>query len=88
MQDINQYKKYYSSRKDDNIQDILDGQLYKERFSNGFFKDENANSSELHISLQMNTDGVSLFHSSSFSICPVYFVINELPPHLRYVCKE
>uniref|UniRef100_A0A7M5XKP2 Uncharacterized protein n=1 Tax=Clytia hemisphaerica TaxID=252671 RepID=A0A7M5XKP2_9CNID len=31
----------------------------------------------------MNTDGVSLFNSSSFSVWPVYLRINELPPKMR-----
>lgn len=64
----------------------MDGLLYKERFDDdGYFHGSNKDKAELHISLQINTDGVSLFHSSSFSIWPVYFIINELPPHLRLV---
>lgn len=43
--------------------------------------------SELHISLQINTDGVALFRSSTFSIWPVYYIINELPPNCRYGCS-
>ncbi len=44
----------------------------------------------LHLLLQslavivvMNTDGAAVFKSSNLSLWPVYFVINELPPHLR-----
>ncbi|XP_033726096.1 uncharacterized protein LOC117315808 [Pecten maximus] len=84
MKEISDYKKLFLNHNDGNIRDILDGQLYKDRFSNGFFKDGGTNKNELHISVQMNTDGVSLFRSSSFNIWPVYFVINELPPHLRF----
>ena len=66
------------------LTDICDGNLYKERFGkDGFFHQSPTKDGQLHISFQLNTDGVSLFHSSTFSIWPVYFIINELPPHLR-----
>ena len=32
----------------------------------------------------MNTDGAQVFRSSSHTLWPVFFVINELPPALRY----
>lgn len=32
-----------------------------------------------NISLSLNTDGVSIYHSSKISIWPVWIVINELP---------
>ena len=38
---------------------------------------------EIHISFQINTDGVALFSSSKYSIWPVYLV-NELPLNCRY----
>lgn len=70
-----------------NIEDIYDGRLYKEHFNaDGFLNgtDDNAKANEVHISLQVNTDGVSLFRSSKFSIWLVYFTVNELPPKCRY----
>lgn len=76
------------TKRDESITDICDGKLYKERFQkNGFFHGSTADPNQLHISFQMNTDGVSLFHLSSFSnMASVrYFIINELPPNLRYV---
>lgn len=83
--EISKQKKTHR-RKDGEITDVMDGFLYKERFDDdGYFHGSNKDKAELHISLQINTDGVSLFHSSSFSIWPVYFIINELPPHLRLV---
>ncbi len=72
---------------DNTIEDVMDGKLYKERFSSdGFYtgSDENI-TGECHLSLQGNTDGVSLFRSSSYKLWPFYFTINELPPNLRYV---
>ena len=55
-----------SSRKKqspDHIEDVYDGKVYKERFgSDGYFTgtQPDAKASEVHISLQMNTDGVAL----------------------------
>ena len=40
-----------------------------------------------HLAFQMNTDGVALFKSSTFSIWPVYMIICDLPPTLRYTRK-
>lgn len=79
------YRKNRKKTHRDNLDDIMDGKLYKEYFDqNGFLKDIPVNNnSELHVSLQINTDGVSFFHSSSFGIWPVYAMINELDPKLR-----
>lgn len=73
-------------RKDGEITDVMDGLLYKKRFDDDdFLHGSNEDKTELHISLQINTDGVTHLHSSSFSLSPIYFMINELPPHLRLV---
>lgn len=68
------------------IEDLYDGRLYKELFDcDGFFKgsDELTREQEIHISLQLNTDGVALFKSSKFQVWPLYATINELPPEMR-----
>lgn len=62
-----------------NIEDIYDGSVYKELCKEG---------GPLHtaegISLTINTDGIDeIFHSSKFSLWPVYLQINELPPLQR-----
>ena len=87
LEEIRLYKQKVSSKSPDaDISDVTDGQLYKERFErNGYFRGEAVKNGEVHLSLQINTDGVSLFRSSNFSIWPVYFVINELPPSMRYI---
>ena len=41
--------------------------------NNGLLSDPN------NVSLTWNTDGVPLFKSSSFSLWPLYFIVNELP---------
>ena len=85
LQQVINYKLNISKRTDTEIRDTVDGELYKEIFTrDGWFRGQSKRQDELHLSLQINTDGVSLFRSSNFSIWPVYFVINEFPPHLRY----
>lgn len=70
-----------SSRKDWEITYVMDGLPYKEKYDDdGFFHGSNKNKTELHISLRYNP-----FHFSSLSIWPVYFIINELPPHLSLI---
>lgn len=64
----------------DNIEDIYDGQLYKEQVQSGFLSEEN----KFNFSLTWNTDGVPVFISSRTSMWPVYFVFNELPFKMRF----
>ena len=75
----------------DAIEDIQDGLLYKRHFgSDGYFKgtsDQNRKT-EIHISFQINTDGVALFRSSKYSIWPIYLSVNELPPNCRYCIMQ
>ncbi|XP_077991120.1 uncharacterized protein LOC144445447 [Glandiceps talaboti] len=60
-----------------NLEDIYDGELYRNLVEDGILAvSEN-------ISLMWNTDGVPVFKSSSFSLWPLYFVVNELPFHER-----
>ncbi|PFX15419.1 Retrovirus-related Pol polyprotein from transposon opus [Stylophora pistillata] len=69
------------------IEDIEDGLLYQKHFGNdGYFKRAPAEKKkcEIDISFLINTDGVTLFRSSKFSIWPVYLVVNELPPNCRF----
>lgn len=70
------------NRKTNNIEDIIDGKNYKRFFMEGGFL-----RNRYHLAFQMNTDGVALFKSSTFSIWPVYMIICDLPPTLRYTRK-
>ena len=67
------------------IDDIIDGRNYKNFFgqpgSESFLRNPH------NVSFLLNTDGVALFKSSKFSVWPVYMVICELPPSLRYTRK-
>lgn len=83
---IQSYRLSRTKQSSDNIEDVMDGDLYKKHFDGDYFfrgTNEEQKNRELHISLQINTDGVSLFRSSVFSIWPVYSIINELHPMLR-----
>lgn len=84
--DLLQYRFTSKKEHESNIEDIFDGQLYLKHFAkDGSFRATSAEQKqkEIHLSLQINTDGVALFNSSKFSIWPVYCVINELPPKCR-----
>ena len=58
---------------------ICDGKAYAQLVSPGEFLSVPTN-----ITLTMNSDGAQVFNSSSRTMWPVLFVINELPPNLRY----
>ena len=61
--------------------DIYDGEVYKES--------SNLLSTLSCISFTLNYDGAPKFKSSNTQIWPVQFIINELPPLVRYVhCKN
>ena len=64
---------------EDGIKDILNGEIYANLRKPGNFL-----SSESNISLLFNTDGVPLYNSSKVGLWPVYLVINELPPVIRF----
>lgn len=83
--DLN-YKRNRSKKADSNIEDVFDGKIYKKYFDGCHFTGtpQKDKSKELHVSLQLNTDGVSIFRSSSYSVWPLYLIINELIPKQRY----
>ena len=62
----------------DCICDVYDGNQYHKLFSNGGILSDRNN-----LSLKVNTDGVPIFKSSGFSLWPIFFEINELPPRKR-----
>ena len=63
----------------DDVQDIYDGKGYK--------RHQHFLNHPAHVSLSLNTDGVSLFRSSKAEIWPVWIVVNELPKNKRYYYK-
>ena len=69
---------FYCKVAPDLIADVYDGALYRALSRPGEFLNL-----AFHISFQWNTDGVPLFRSSSYSMWPMYFKINELPQRMR-----
>lgn len=69
-----QYRFNRRKKNGENIEDIYDGKLYKEFSKEGGFL-----SSPNNISLFWYTDGIPLFKSSSMSLWPLFFTVNELP---------
>lgn len=60
----------------DSLSDVTDGWEY--------LRHKEFRSKPEHMSLLLNTDGVSLFKSSTVSLWPIWLAVNELPPHIRY----
>lgn len=56
--------------------DIVDGELYRHLKEQNVIRDYD-------ITIHWNTDGVEIFHSSSYTIWPIQVCINELPYRLR-----
>ena len=74
MESIHEGKRNRSGRRDrSTIDDVYDGYQYKEHFNtNGYFQGSLEDSShELHLSMQINTDGVNIFKSSKFGVWPI-----------------
>ena len=63
----------------DHIEDVYDGQLYKELEAAGFFKD-----GKFNFTMIWNSDGVPVFRSSKTSMWPFFLAINELPYKMRF----
>lgn len=76
---IDYYDKVMHNKKIDNlIRDIYDGKCYRE-----FIKDLSPEDRYNYITVVFNTDGAPLFESSSYSIWPIYIMLNELPFSVR-----
>nr|XP_054769803.1 uncharacterized protein LOC129277674 [Lytechinus pictus] len=79
--DISPHLQYRSSRHkvaQDNIEDIYDGEFYRNMMKDGEPLSDNNN-----FSYTFNSDGFPCFKSSKYSLWPIYIMINELPPRLR-----
>lgn len=69
-------------KNENNVEDVYDGNIYKENVQSGFLSNPN------NISFMWYTDGVSVFNiSNKFSIWPLYLVVNELS-YKKRVKKE
>lgn len=80
MIDLLNYRFTRDKKDDESMEDVYDGVLYKNLSKPGGFLSNPSN-----ISFLGNTDGVALIKSTGWSVWPVYLVVNELPPLLRYL---
>uniref|UniRef100_A0ABD2WAA5 DUF4218 domain-containing protein n=1 Tax=Trichogramma kaykai TaxID=54128 RepID=A0ABD2WAA5_9HYME len=72
------YRETRCKKTEDNIEDVLDGDLYKRLSApNNILHDK------LNFSYIFNTDGCKASDSSPVSVWPVFLKINELPPAIR-----
>ena len=65
-------------QEDDHIEDIYDGNAYKEFLSTLTQQDRHN-----YVTTILNTDGAPKFKSSQYSIWPIYLMLNELHIHIR-----
>ncbi|KAK3918412.1 Guanine nucleotide-binding protein subunit alpha-13, partial [Frankliniella fusca] len=75
-----QYKTTRSKINENNIEDVFDGQVYKGA--------ETRMMNENGITFTLNTDGIQIFKSNTYSLWPIYLVINEVPPEKRYLSEN
>lgn len=76
------YQFHRVKRAESNIEDVYDGSLSQSKFGPGGFLSEPYNTS-----VKLNTDGVAVFCSSQFGVWPLFLLVNDLPPSLRYTTK-
>ena len=71
---------------EENILDIFSGLSYKELLKPGGFL---GSDSPLNLSFSFYTDGINPFKSSNKQhLWPIFLMINELPPELRYSVSQ
>ena len=61
------------------LRDIQDGAVYRGLVDSGFLGGDNWN-----LALGLNTDGVSPYKSSTFSMWPIFWEVHNLPPSMRF----
>ena len=80
--DINKHLFYRDNRSkigENAIEDIYDGAMYKKMMEEG-----QPLSNKNNFSYCFNSDGLPVFKSSKYSLWPIFLMINELPPRLRF----
>lgn len=78
------YEKYYEyvisnrTHEKGHYRDIYDGKMYRD-----FVKTLSNTDKHQYVTALFNTDGAPVFESSTFSIWPIYIILNEIPPEVR-----
>ena len=67
-------------RSQPDMQDVTSENIYQNLVASDPFY-----SSSWNVTLTLNTDGITVFKSSTESLWPVYLTVNELPPHLGHL---
>lgn len=81
LENKEEYEKVLERRENNDYCDIYDGECYKKLKNELILKDD-----EKYVTVSFNTDGAPCFKSSRYSIWPIYLIINELPPQIRFKC--
>lgn len=76
MSKINEYLR--GERNPAVLEDIIDGEVYKNFIQKGLLGHKN------QLSVTVSIDGVSPFEDSDITLWPIWLVFNEVPPDLRY----
>ena len=66
-----------ATRRNANISDVTSSELYQQLIRNN-------NLSKNDMTITWNTDGMSVFKSSKYSIWPIQCTVNELPPRIYF----
>jgi hypothetical protein len=69
------------SKKETDIEDIFDGEIYKDVYKSDFgylFEQNEA------FTFSINTDGASICDLSNITLWPIFLVINEIPLEKRF----
>eukprot|EP00731_Ephydatia_muelleri_P011483 Em0006g377a len=77
--------RFTHSTKDSTISDIYDGIAYTVHSQPGGFLSREY---PANLSFTLSTDGVKVFKLSVSEVWPVWLVVNELPPYMRYSKKH
>jgi hypothetical protein len=65
----------------DSIEDVCDGQIFKDLFKSEFSQLFETNQI---FTFSINTDGISICDESNITIWPIFLVINEIPLEKRF----
>jgi len=67
-----QYRFQRIKKHEESIEDIFDGNIYKQQMQNGFLSDPN------NLSFMWYTDGIAIYKTSHYLVWPMFLIINEM----------
>ncbi|KAK3911696.1 tRNA pseudouridine(38/39) synthase, partial [Frankliniella fusca] len=72
------YPRTRTKMNNNSYEDVYDGEIYKAAVR------DHMSDNYTWLTFMWNSDGFSLFKSSTFQVWPIYLTVNELPPYLRF----